>query len=68
MTIKLKPEPAGVKYITEDNLPTDDLKFLCDIIGLEATKKLMINILGFILSIQAYCNQPYKIFYTVSYS
>lgn len=60
MAIKLKPEPAWANYITEDNLPTDDLKFLCDIIGLEATKKLMINLPGFKLSIHAYCNQPYK--------
>ena len=36
-------EPVWAKYITEENLPTDDLKFLCSIIGLEATKKLMFN-------------------------
>lgn len=46
MVTKLKPEPVWAKYITEDNLPTDDLKFLCDIIGLEATKKLMFNATG----------------------
>ena len=38
-------EPVWSKYITEDNLPTEDLKYLCSIIGLEATKKLMFNLL-----------------------
>lgn len=28
-------EPVWTKYITEENLPTDDLKFLCSIIGLQ---------------------------------
>ena len=46
MAIKLKPEPVWAKYITEDNLPTEDLKLLCEIIGLEATKKLMFNAAG----------------------
>lgn len=36
-------EPVWAKYITEENLPTEDLKLLCEIIGLEATKKLMFN-------------------------
>ena len=34
-------EPVWAKYITEENLPTEDLKWLCEIIGLEATKKLI---------------------------
>lgn len=42
------------KYITED------LKWLCKIIGLEATKKLTFNATGNKFSIHAYCNQPYK--------
>ncbi|MCQ2958163.1 MAG: hypothetical protein MJ180_04585 [Candidatus Gastranaerophilales bacterium] len=33
-------EPVWAKYITEDKLPTDDLKFLCEIIGFESTKKI----------------------------
>ncbi|MCQ2966724.1 MAG: hypothetical protein MJ250_08340 [Alphaproteobacteria bacterium] len=60
MAIKIKPEPLWAKYITEDNLPTDDLKFLCEIIGFEATKKLMINLPGFKFSVHAHCNQEYK--------
>lgn len=53
-------EPAWAKYITEDNLPTEDLQRLCSIIGLEATKKLMLNASGDKFSIHAHCNQPYK--------
>lgn len=53
-------EPAWAKYITEDNLPTEDLQYLCSIIGLEATKKLMLKAAGEKFSIHAYCNQPYK--------
>lgn len=53
-------EPAWAKYITEDNLPTEDLKCLCSIIGLEATKKLMFNSAGEKFSIHAHCNQQYK--------
>lgn len=53
-------EPAWAKYITEDNLPTEDLQFLCSIIGLEATKKLMFKAAGEKFSIHAHCNQPYK--------
>ncbi len=53
-------EPAWAKYITEDNLPTEDLQYLCSIIGLEATKKLMLKATGEKFSIHAHCNQPYK--------
>lgn len=53
-------EPAWAKYITEDNLPTEDLQYLCSIIGLEATKKLMFIAAGEKFSIHAHCNQPYK--------
>lgn len=53
-------EPAWAKYITEDNLPTEDLQFLCSIIGLEATKKLMFKAAGEKFSIHAHCNQAYK--------
>ena len=53
-------EPVWSKYITEDNLPTEDLKYLCSIIGLEATKKLMFNAAGEKFSIHAHCNQQYK--------
>ena len=53
-------EPVWSKYITEDNLPTEDLKYLCSIIGLEATKKLMFNSAGEKFSIHAHCNQQYK--------
>ena len=53
-------EPVWAKYITEDNLPTDDLRFLCEIIGLEATKQLMIKSPGQKFSIHAHCNQKYK--------
>lgn len=55
-----KTEPVWSKYITEDNLPTEDLKYLCSIIGLEATKKLMFNAAGEKFSIHAHCNQQYK--------
>ncbi len=56
-----EPEkPVWAKYITEDNLPTEDLQYLCSIIGLEATKKLMLNAAGEKFSIHAHCNQPYK--------
>ena len=37
-------ETEFAKYITEDSLPTEDIKYLCSIIGLEATKKLMFNV------------------------
>lgn len=53
-------EPAWAKYITEDNLPTEDLQYLCSIIGLEVTKKLMFKAAGEKFSIHAHCNQPYK--------
>lgn len=53
-------EPAWAKYITEDNLPTEDLQYLCSIIGLEATKKLMFKAAGEKFSIHAHCNQLYK--------
>ena len=53
-------EPVWADYITEENLPTEDLKLLCEIIGLEATKKLMFNAAGNKFSIHAHCNQPYK--------
>ena len=53
-------EPVWAKYITEDNLPTEDLQYLCSIIGLEATKKLMFKAAGEKFSIHAHCNQPYK--------
>ena len=53
-------EPVWAKYITEDNLPTEDLQFLCSIIGLEATKKLMIHASGEKFSINAHCNKAYK--------
>ena len=59
-------EPVWAKYITEENLPTEDLKLLCEIIGLEATKKLMFNAAGNKFSIHAYCNQPYKKQYTAT--
>jgi len=57
--VKIK-EPVWAKYITEDNLPTDDLRYLCAIIGLEATKKLMFYAAGEKFSIHAHCNQQYK--------
>lgn len=60
MAIKLKPEPVWAKYIMEDNLPTDDIRFIAEVMGLDITKKLMFNLPGFKLSIHAYCNQPYK--------
>ena len=53
-------EPAWAKYITEENLPTEDLQRLCSIIGLEATKRLMLNAAGDKFSIHAHCNQTYK--------
>ena len=53
-------EPAWAKYITEDNLPTEDLQYLCSIIGLEATKKLMFKAAVEKFSIHAHCNQSYK--------
>lgn len=53
-------EPAWAKYITEDNLPTEDLQYLCSIISLEATKKLMFKAAGEKFSIHAHCNQAYK--------
>nr|DAD75222.1 MAG TPA: Middle operon regulator, TRANSCRIPTION.2A [Siphoviridae sp. ctCsv15] len=53
-------EPVWAKYITEDNLPTEDLQYLCLIIGLEATKKLMFKVAGEKFAIHAYCNQSYK--------
>ena len=53
-------EPAWAKYITEDNLPTEDLQYLYSIIGLEATKKLMFKAAGEKFSIHAHCNQAYK--------
>lgn len=53
-------EPVWAKYITEDNLPTEDLQYICSIIGLEATKKLMFKAAGEKFSIHAHCNQSYK--------
>ena len=53
-------EPVWAKYITEENLPTEDLQYLASIIGLEATKKLMFYAAGEKFSIHAHCNQKYK--------
>ena len=53
-------EPVWAKYITEENLPTEDLQYLASIIGLEATKKLMFHAAGEKFSIHAHCNQKYK--------
>ena len=53
-------EPVWAKYITEDNLPTEDLQRICEIIGFEATKKLMFKAAGDKFSIHAHCNQAYK--------
>lgn len=53
-------EPVWAKYITEENLPTEDLQRICEIIGFEATKKLMFNAAGDKFSIHAHCNQKYK--------
>lgn len=61
MIRRQKPEePAWAKYITEDNMPTENLQYLCSIIGLEATKKLMFKAAGEKFSIHAHCNQLYK--------
>lgn len=60
-------EPAWAKYITEDNLPTEDLQYLCSIIGLEATKKLMLKAAGEKFSIHAHCNQQYKRQYIIEH-
>ena len=61
MIRRQEPEkPAWAKYITENNLPTEDLQYLCSIIGLEATKKLMFKAAGEKFLIHAHCNQPYK--------
>ena len=60
MVRELKTEPVWAKYITEENLPTEDLQRICEIIGLEATKKLMFNAAGEKFSIHAHCNQAYK--------
>lgn len=60
-------EPAWAKYITEENLPTEDLQYLCSIIGLEATKKLMFNATGEKFSIHAHCNQQYKKQYIIDH-
>ncbi len=64
---KESEEPAWAKYITEDNLPTEDLQYLCSIIGLEATKKLMFNAAGEKFSIHAHCNQQYKKQYIIDH-
>lgn len=53
-------EPVWAKYITEDNLPTEDLQVLCSIIGFKATKKLMLEAKGVSFKIHANCHQPYK--------
>lgn len=59
-------EPVWAEYITENNLPTEDLQCLCSIIGLEATKKLMLNYAGCKFSIHNYCNQKYKKQYIIN--
>lgn len=60
-------EPVWAKYITEDNLPTEDLERLCRIIGLEATKKLMLQAAGDKFSIHSYCTQKYKKQYIIDH-
>ncbi len=44
---------------------TEDLQYICSIIGLEATKKLMFKAAGEKFSIHAHCNQPYKRQYVI---
>ncbi len=53
-------EPAWAKNITEENLPTEELKYLASIIGLEATKKLMVQAPGWIFPIPKKCTLQYK--------
>ena len=52
-----------VKYITEENLPNDDLRLVSTIIGLDATAKLMCEIPGTLISIPKNATVPARIAY-----
>lgn len=53
-------EPLWSKYITEDNLPNEEMEVLCSIIGLEATKKIMLAYQGSTITIPKQALSKYK--------
>lgn len=53
-------EPVWAKYITEDNLPNADLEYIASVIGIEATKKLILSIHGMSFNIPQNANYRYK--------
>ena len=55
-----KQEPEWAKYITEDNLPNEEMEVLCSLIGLEATKKLLITYPGYTITIPKQALSKYK--------
>lgn len=56
-------EKPWIKYITNDNLPNEDLKIAAAVIGLEATIKLMCELPGIIISVPKNATLPAKIKY-----
>lgn len=53
-------EPQWAKYITEKNLPNEEMEVLCSIIGLEATKKIMLAYQGSTITIPKLALSKYK--------
>lgn len=53
-------EPQWAKYITENDLPNEEMEVLCSIIGLEATKKLLTNYPGYTITIPKQALSKYK--------
>ncbi len=60
-----KKEPLWAKYITEENLPTEDLQVMASLIGLEATKKLMFEFQGYSFTFPKNFANEYKKQYIV---
>lgn len=55
-----KKEPQWAKYINEDDLPNEEMEVFCSIIGLEATKKIMLAYQGSTITIPKLALSKYK--------
>lgn len=56
-------EYPWTKYINMDNLPNEDMKIVANVIGLEATIKIMCELQGVNISVPQNATLPAKIAY-----
>ena len=56
-------EHPWTKYINMDNLPNEDMKIVANVLGLEATIKLMCELPGVLISVPMNATLPAKIEY-----